>query len=252
MRLVRLKMMYDLFGMRTNAMTRRLLAGLIAVGVLSFAIAVIVGFAQGKATGVRTTTFVKGRSLESLVKPGDSEIVVIPIGDPPVRVLAAPGTSEIDWETQHADVVLRVSIQRKQSFSTANRDWIETTFTAGIQEVLKPSKKVDFQAGQDIAFTVDGGELSISAPTAPGPVRVRAQVAWAIPFEVGEQYLIFGSIPSDSQLIVTPDMAYEMTTDGYVRSLVRGRPLDEIHGAPASSVLNKVRTAAASSGAAAQ
>jgi hypothetical protein len=212
-------------------------AGLVAIGALMSA------FAQGNApTHHRTIRYVTGRPLATLIKTGDTDLTVVAATSPPLRVQAPPGMTEIEWETRGADVILRVHVIKKQPALTNGGDWVKTLIFADIKEVLKPASKATFSVGEHVSFTMDGGDVTLTAPTNAGPTVVHADVPWAIPFQTDVDYLIFGWLPSPTELVVSPHAAYELTTDGYVRSLLRDRSADEINGALASQVLGAIRS----------
>jgi hypothetical protein len=212
-------------------------AGVVAIGTLMRM------FAQGTApVHRRTVGYVTGRPIVSLIKPGDAELTVVGVTSPQLRVLAPQGTSEIEWEGHLADVILRIRVTGTQAAITARGDWVTSTVSGQIKEVLKPSSKTTFAIDQQVSFAMDGGDVTLAMPGSAFPIRVHADVPWAMPFQTGVEYLAFGWLPTSDQLLVGLDAAYELTTDGYVRSLVRDRPADEINGALASDVLTKLRS----------
>jgi len=215
----------------------------VCLAVVPAIMGVLAMFAESGSNQVRSVRYARGRPIASLIKPDDTELVIVSSSSPPLIVTAPPGTSEIEWETHNADVVLQLRVDNVEPTLTDSGDWIETKVSAVVVDILKSTPKRSFSAGERVGFMADGGEIKMIAPSTNRPITVKAEVPWSMPFQPGVDYLAFGWIPEDEKLVISPHAAYELTSDGHLRSLLRHRPADEVNGAPASQILEQIRLA---------
>ena len=74
-----------------------------------------------------------------------------------------------------------------------------------------------------------------------GGRQIEAIIDWADRWEVGKEYLIFGSINSANDLLVHPGSTYEIVSGKALRCLFKDRPDDSITGSSVNSVLEDIK-----------
>lgn len=181
----------------------------------------------------------RGTPLASLVKPGQSTLVVEKDQSPPLAVEPPPGVGQLEWLTSLAPVVLIVQVEKIVPALTPAGDWIESTVHAPVEEVLK-SAPLTLSPGPAIRFRQDGGRMRIAG------TDVRAVLPWTDSFEAGERYLIFAEAVSGPDVFtVNPAASYLISQSGLTLvPLARQGKITSQRGVSLKAATDRIRGAA--------
>ena len=184
----------------------------------------------------RQITLKKGEPIEERILPTDQQLLVVADTDPPLEVSPPDGTTEVQWLTQLSPIVAIIEVKQLKPWLTEDRDWIKSTVTAEVIEVIKG----DLTTGQTVTFDVDGGEMMIKG------TKVRGEVSWKKSFRKNAQYLVFtGWKESAPARVLGAPYGFRLTDEGTLEQLGGAtKPLD---GVPAAATLAEIRAAAAQS-----
>ena len=176
-----------------------------------------------------------GVPITSLLLPGETRLVVVHQGSPPLLVYAPPGTSEAAWLTQISQVVMKARVVSRLSKLTPNEDWIETSVQMKILQVLKSTGHRSFNVGQEVSFVEPGGSLDIEGR------QIDAIVEWARGYEVGKEYLIFAGLTPDNLLVIGPSSVFEIGPEASLRWLLKTKLRDRLSESSLSNVLEDIQ-----------
>lgn len=202
--------------------------------------------------------FYTGKSLQSILIPGEKELQVISTRPPDNEIQPRPENSLIEWKVKSSKVVLVIQVEAKHSelidplawlrridpsidakLADAARpepdSWIQSIVKASIVTILKNEADAIFVPGDAISFVEDGGEVEING------VEVKAIVPWAEVFEIGEEYLVFATInPDDRKLLISPAGSYEVVDSSRFRYMLKNAA-DSISETPADQLYLEIR-----------
>jgi len=196
-------------------------------------------FGQAPDARVRKVQRSPGKPVSELVQPHEDTILLMDTTSRPLEVLSPANVSIIDWKSQGADAIMVAEVHSVDAKLSQSQDWITSTITGSIVEVLKKPRWWNALPGDQLSFNWDGGEILI------GGTRVIAVVPWSKPFEQGKRYLMFfGADPSNKTVITGPTAAYEMTEVRGFRRLAQNLSGDEeIEKLSPEAVLIRIRAA---------
>ena len=173
--------------------------------------------------------------ITSLLRPGETRLVVVYRGTPPLLAYAPRGTSEAAWLTRISRVVMRVRVVSRQSMLTPNEDWIETSVKMKILQVLKFTGRRSFHVGQEVSIMEPGGSLDLEGR------QIDAIVEYGRRKEVGKEYLIFANLTSDNLLVIGYSSTFEILPGGSLRWLLKTKAPDPLSESSLDSVLEEIQ-----------
>ncbi len=179
--------------------------------------------ARGQASSV--VPYRKGADVTARISNGIQELTLIQKGASPLRASPPEGMSSWEFLTRNSDAVAIISVNRKAGALTQDRDWVESVISANVVESLKLDKGGLTQTGNDISLYESGGDVQV------GRTRITARRSWAVPFQVGTQYLAFLSIGKNGEWQAGPGTAFEVDFDE-VRSMelsARDKAAQKLH-----------------------
>lgn len=180
-----------------------------------------------------------GTPLASLIKPGQTTLIVEKDQSPPLIVEPPAGVGQLEWLTSLSPVVLLIRVERIVPQLTPTADWIKSTVHASVEQILK-SAPVTMSPDHPIRFVQDGGEMQLSG------ARVRALLSWADSFQVGQRYLVFADPTQDPDLYqVVSAVSYRIDPAGetLVPLARRGQSTSE-RDVSLNAAVERVKTAA--------
>jgi hypothetical protein len=181
----------------------------------------------------------KGRPLFSLIKPGQTQLIVEKDQAAPHYVEPPPGVSQLEWLTSVAPVVAVIRVDAMDPRLTADHDWIEPTVRARVEDVLKKPAGDPLAVGDFITFTQDGGEIHVRG------VHIKAQLPWADSFREGGQYLVFAQRRKEAiDWLIDAASAYQvnLANDKLISLARRGKARTE-EGSTLADAAARVRRA---------
>jgi hypothetical protein len=145
------------------------------------------------------------RRIVDSLKPGE---VAILLEDPFYRNLKGfPPNTELEANTYLADAVVIAEVQAVQSRLTLLEDWITSTATASILNVVKRPTWWNAAPGERLSFNWDGGEMVLAGTRVTAVIPQQSR-----PVEAGKRYLLFLRIdPIDKTIHAGPPLTYEIT-----------------------------------------
>ena len=165
----------------------------------------------------------KGTPIAALAKAGQKSLLVLKDQAPPLSVEPPPSTRQLEWVTSVLPTALVVRVTTVEPHLTAGTDWIESTVTATVEQVLKTPATLPLVQGQSVQFTQDGGDMDLSG------VQIHAVLPWADGFNPQSEYLIFANATDDGNLVVNPFTAYRIGIASALVPLAKaGNPRSEI------------------------
>jgi hypothetical protein len=151
----------------------------------------------------------KGRPLFSLIKPGQTQLVVEKDQATPHYIQPLPGVSQLEWISSKAPVVAVIRVDAMEPTLTAEQDWIETTVRARVEDVWKKPAGDPLAVGDSMTFIQDGGEIHVAG------VHVTARLPWADSFREGGQYLVFAErLKGAADWLIDGGTSYEVNQAG--------------------------------------
>lgn len=163
----------------------------------------------GLAPDIREVTRKSNTKIADVMIPGETELMLVDVGDPPLAVTPEVPTSKSRWRTRHSDAVVIADARHKSSHLTPRGDWITSRVTLTVSQVLKPTSARLITAGTELMITEQGGELLV------GAARVTAHPLGARLMTVGRRYLMFMNIDGETgEIGVGPGTIYERMGDG--------------------------------------
>lgn len=171
----------------------------------------------------RSIRRVGGAPLASLLRDSDRVLTVVAQSEFGLEVPPPEGTTLAEWKTLFSDVVAVVDVTERTSKVSDEGDWITSTVTATLVDVLKQPQKTALHAGERVSFPQSGGEIQLDGKI------VRAVFSHSQPLLPGHRYLLFVLLNDDGRWNAGPSEAYEIE-EGRLRALRRrtGRPADAI------------------------
>ena len=160
----------------------------------------------GTPTGHRRLFYQYHVSIASRLLPTD-KVIEVPLGLTGFDGHRDP-ERELDQLTAIFAAVAVITVRDRQSAWTDTGDWILTTLTADVQEVLKDTTG-KLVAGNLVPITESGGEMIV------GPTRVVAFVPTVHPIEIGRTYLAF--LTAQNGLMISHANSFEITGDAIKR-----------------------------------
>lgn len=149
------------------------------------------------------------RIVDSL-RPGEVPIL---LEDPFYRNLAAQGflppitEPRLETNTYFADAVVIAEVQAVESRLTLLEDWITSTATASILNVVKRPTWWNAAPGERLSFNWDGGEMVLAGTRVTAIIPQQSR-----PVDAGKRYLLFLRIdPIDKTIHAGPNLTYEIT-----------------------------------------
>ena len=172
--------------------TRHVAQIVLVLAVVLSAIATIAG-AQSTPRVVKR---ISSRPIEQAIQTGDTAITVIDTSDPANPVFPGPGESLLAWSCGLSNAVVVMNTVAVQATLTPSHDWITTTYTASVEQVVWPSGGIDWlPTGQQFSFAQGGGTLQI------GSTLVTAKKPELRTLDVGKRYLTFLSLNSATHAV---------------------------------------------------
>jgi hypothetical protein len=190
--------------------------------VAVLASALVAGAGQApQATDEKKVLHRKGKPLSQLIPSGAQSVVVEKDQSPPHYVEPPRGTSRLEWLTTLAPIVLVVRVETMDPALTADEDWITTSVTGRVEEILKKPAADPLSVGAAIRFVQDGGEANVRGTS------VRAVLPWADSFREGERYLVFAK-HADDKWLIDAGTSYLIDSGDMLKPLARqGRAASE-------------------------
>jgi len=162
----------------------------------------------------------KGADILSRVPLGTRAVRLVQHGSTPLRVAPPDGMPEWEFRTRNAAAVALIQVASRVGASTPTRDWVDSTVSALVLEVLKSDGAGELAANQTITWTEPGGEVVLAG------VHVVAEKRWAVPLRVGATYYAFLGRDAEGRWQAPATEIYEVVDDGaesMVRSTRRAR-----------------------------
>ena len=181
----------------------------------------------------------KGVRLEDLVKSRrkNEPVTIQKDQSPPSGIEPSPGVGVLEWWTSLAPLVFIVKVDRMQPALTANGDWIETTVTASVEEVIKKPADEPLALHDRVEFVQDGGELIITG------VPVRAVLPWAAHFEHGQRYLLFTYKPTGNKFFVSAQSTFKIDDNDLLQPLANKGVAHREAGVTKQAATQRIRSA---------
>lgn len=132
-----------------------------------------------------TLSYRRGADIRDRIDPNASAVTILQKGAEGLVVAPPDDMSVEEFMTREHDAVALVKIVRKDGYLTPAADWIKSTVTAQVLDVLKPDPRGSLAPDKLIAFPEHGGDVQI------GATHVSAVRMWAEPLQTGAIYLVF-------------------------------------------------------------
>ena len=192
--------------------------------------------------GERSVRHVPGQPVDRVLRE-DDRILTIVSDQPPPMLVGPPGgvMTNVEWLTTLSEYVALVDVTASESSLSEKADWVFTTHTASVVELLKDVKKSIPLADQQVSFRVSGGQINVRGR------QVRAGIPWTKEFKPGHQYLIFGSISSEGELRVGALTSYEVVGQRLTSMAdigVGGKPANDVGNLSPGDAVELIRLAA--------
>jgi len=156
--------------------------------------------AQSAPSGTTHAISKVGVPITQLAKGGERELIVQKDATAPLQVEPPPGMTVLEWRTAHADYAMVVHVDTITPSLTPKADWIVSTVSAHVKQVLKNKDAAQINENDVVSFVQQGGEAALNG------MHVRAVLPWADSFKIGNDYLIFASVTEDGQRLLVPEI----------------------------------------------
>ena len=173
------------------------------------------------------------RPLSERLLPDDTDVTIKGKHVRPLTVQPPKGTSQVEWALQSESAVVVTLTQALPSL-TEERNWIQTQWTATVDDLLRLFPGAPFSVGSSFTFVIDSGDLQV------GKVAVHARYGWARELVLGQKYLLFVRwIEGTQRVLVGPDTEYRVLADGSLE--LADKTADEVSGRPLTQVASEIR-----------
>ena len=153
-----------------------------------------------------------GTSIRSVLRPGDTELVVVDSSPRPLLVGPKAGVLAVEWRTYLSDCVLLVTVTNRSGDVTPAGDWVFSTIAARVDQGAT-CNLADVQEGSSVVIREEGGQALLDG------VVVRGVVPNVTPVQVGTAYLMFASLGEQGMFSATPVSVYRVATTGSLHRL---------------------------------
>ncbi len=126
-----------------------------------------------------------GKDLRTRLQPNDSIVEVVRIVGPSLMAFPEDPAEELLAHTRRADAVVVLRPTAVVGKLTDRADWVNSTVTADVVEILKDSPKHPLRVGSSIQVTHRGGEVTVEGK------RIRAKSKGDTFPEPGQDYVYF-------------------------------------------------------------
>lgn len=219
-------------------MAKSLLAIGMAVASMTIGLVLAADPLSSTPTDAPTVHSRKGVPLANLGRGDEKEVIVEKDASPPLFVDAPAGTGELEWLTSVSEAVLKIRIERIESSLTEDNDWIISTVTAVVVDVLTTSPSSGLFNGSRITFRQDGGQLDVNGR------RIHAVLPWSMAFREGKTYLVFATTdPNTGELLIAPESSFKVDSASKLVPLLKRGKIRQEAGVSLQMARQRIRAA---------